>query len=381
MSNTKKSNRGKMTYWVTLLIYVAALSLLAFLVLKGVWAFAEQYQASQPEPVIDEYVAKLNENLIDSGVADTIASMPHEVQTDEEVQAAVSELLNGEISYQNTNEGSGDTSVYALLCNGSSFGKVYLTKDTTKSAEFEIYGVSISYLNQRYDLRPWVIEKEEFDFTGLYTSVEVTIPESYTVQLNGHTLGSEYIIESGIHYDCLEDYYSINPDLPTKVTYRFDDIIGIIEPVIYDESGAEYTVDSEQDDSQYIKPCDDATLERISAFMDKFIPTYCDYTSAVHGEYSEGYYSEVAQYLVPDSDLANRLYQAIDGYSWAHVNSYKFNGYTLDNAIDLGEGYYVCNVTADTTYSTNVLVDQNDIKELNVLILDSDGEILAVSMV
>lgn len=379
MSNTRKRSRGSKAYWISLIIYIVLLSAAAVLALRGLWVFAVQYEASQPEPVVEEYVAGLNADLFDAGAAETISAMPHEVQTDEEVQAAVSELLNGEITYQRTTGGDSDNNVYALLCNESSFGKVYLTKDSSKSSSFSIYGIT---LDLPFDLRPWVVDKEEFDFTGLYTSVEVTIPESYTVQLNGHTLSSDYIIESGIHYDCLEEYYSINPNLPTKVTYRFDNIIGTIEPVIYDEGGNPYTVDPEQDDSQYINPCDDATLTRITAFMDDFIPVYCKYTSAIYGQYSSSYYEELKQqYLVAGSDLDKRLYQALDGYGWAHTNSFKFNGYTLDNAVDLGEGYYVCYVTTDTTYSTTALGEQSDTNSLNVLILDSDGEIRAVSMV
>ena len=79
---SKKNKHGKVIYWACLLIYTGVLSVLAVLALKAVWSFAEQYQASMPEPVVDKYIAGLNQNLFDEGVEETISSMPHEVRAD-----------------------------------------------------------------------------------------------------------------------------------------------------------------------------------------------------------------------------------------------------------------------------------------------------------
>lgn len=381
MSRNNKKKLGKKIYWVTLLVYTAALSIVALIALKAVWSYAEQYEASMPEPVVEEYISGLNANLFDAGVADTISAMPHEVQTDEEVQQAVSELLNGEITYARTTSDEADTNAYAILCNGSSFGKVYLKRDETKSADFIYNGkaMKVPYLN--YDLRPWVISKEEFDFTGLYTSVQVTIPETYSVQLNGHTLGEEYIIERDIHYDSLKNYYSINPDLPTKVTYRFDNIVGYLTPVIYDDNGNEYTIDTEKDDSQYIKSCDETQLVRLDAFCSEFVKVYSQYTSGILGEYSSGGYASLQKYVLAGSDLDKRLYAALDGYTWAHTNSYSLNSYVLNGAIDLGGGYYVCDVTTETTSVTSGNGEQNDVNNLKILVSDNGTEMYVISLV
>ena len=373
-----KRKRSKLIYWVCLLAYTVALAAICLLALKAVWSFAEQYQASMPEPVVEKYIARLNSDLFDAGVADTIAAMPHEVQTDEECQQAVRDILNGEITYARTATTEADTNAYAICCNDSTFGTVYLKRDETKDRNFKVYGKEISL---PYDLRPWVVSREEFDFTGLYTSVQVTIPESYSVQLNGHTLGKEYIIESGIHYDVLESYYSINPNLPTKVTYRFDDVIGYLEPVIYDENDNEFTVDPEQDDSQYIKPCDDATVERLNSFCTKFVEEYTKYTSGIYGTASSGGYQNVAQYLVSGGDLDKRLLETLDGYSWAHTNSYSLDSYTFNNAINIGEGYYVCDVTTETTSVTSGNGEQHDTNNLKILVIDNAGTLKVYSLI
>lgn len=378
MSKTRKRSRaGQIVYWLCLLLYIIALSAVAIFVLKAVWSFAEQYEASMPEPVVEEYVAGLNENLFDAGVADTIAAMPHAMQTDDECKAAVKEILSGEIIYSQISSDEPNTNCYALLCNGSTFGKVYLTRDETKNAKFEAYGKEI---NLPFDLRPWKVDREEFDFNGLYTSVEVTIPATYSVQLNGHTLGSEYITESGIHYDCLENYYRINPDLPTKVTYRFDDIIGQLTPVIYDENGNEYTIDPERDDSQYIKPCDAETVARLDTFCQSFITPYSRYTSGILGKNSAGGYYELQKYVLAGSDLDSRLFQALDGYNWAHTNYYSVDSYTFNNAIDIGGGYYVCSVTTETTSSTAGTGESHETNNIEILVQDTGGQLYAVSL-
>lgn len=379
MSNKKKL--GKKIYWFSLLIYTIVLVVIALLALKAVWSYAEQYQASMPEPVVEKYIAGLNSNLFDEGVAETIAAMPHEVQSDEEVQQIVSDILNGEITYARTTSDETGLNAYAILCNESSFGKVYLKRDETKSSAFVLNGKEISIPFLTYDLRPWVVAKEEFDFTGLYTSVQVTIPEAYSVQLNGHTLGNEYIIESGIQYDSLKSYYSINPNLPTKVTYRFDNIVGQLDPVILDENGNEYTIDTTKDDSQYIKSCGAEQLARLDAFCTKFIKAYCQYTSGVLAEYSSGGYAALQAYVQAGSDLDKRLLDALDGYTWAHTNSYTLDSYVLNGAIDLGEGYYVCDVTTETTSVTSGNGEQHDVNNLNILVVDSGTEIWVLSLV
>ncbi len=288
------------------------------------------------------------------------------------------EILSGEITYARTASDEPDMNAYAILCGSNSFGKVYLKRDETKDANFKVYGKELTL---PYDLRPWVVAKEEFDFTGLYTSVQITIPENYSVSLNGHTLGSEYIIDDGIEYDCLKDYYSINPNLPKKVTYRFDDIIGHIDPVIYDESGAEYTIDPDKDDSQYIKSCDEATLSRLDAFCNKFIETYSKYISGILGKYSSGGYAALQEYVQSGSDLDNRLYEMLDGLTWAHTNSYSLDSYVLNGAIDLGEGYYVCDVTTETTSVTSGNGEQHDENNLKILVLDNGTELRAISLI
>ena len=161
--------------------------------------------------------------IMDRQMTQAISNMPHEVQSDEDCAQAVKELLSQGISYSRTaSNGNTNTINYALRCGDRVIGKVTLAEDSSKADQV------------KYDMLPWVVQSAEFDFTGLYSSVEVTVPNSYTVKLNDVALGSEYIVVNDIHFKLLEDYYSSYPNLPVMVTYRYDHAVGQLEPVIYD---------------------------------------------------------------------------------------------------------------------------------------------------
>jgi len=214
-----RKTRNKIIYWALLILYTAALLAGSVFVLKTVWEFAERYEESMPDDVIDSYIATLNGDLWEQGLSDTMAAMEHPYQTDEECRDVVMGMLNGDIYHVRTVSDEEGLDAYSLRCGGSSFGTVYLAKDETKKATFEVLGRE---LELPWDLRPWKVYKQEFDLSGLYTSVQVTIPSTYSVQVNGVTLGAENIVEEGIQFDSLKAYYSVNPSLPTKCTYRAD---------------------------------------------------------------------------------------------------------------------------------------------------------------
>lgn len=377
MSYRKK--RNKIIFWALLIIYTLAIAAAVVFALRTLWDFADLYEKSMPDDVIDSYVSQLSTDLWEEGLADTMSLMEHPFQSNEECKAVVMELLSGEINHVRSVSADPNLNAYSLRVGKSSFGKVYLVKDETKNAKFEIELLD-KEIELPWDLRPWLVHSQEFDLSGLYTSVEVTVPATYSVQLNGITLGPEYIVEQGIQYDSLRDFYDVNPNLPTKTTYRADKIIGYITPVILDENGNAYEIDSSRDDSQFIKPCDPEKFARLDGFCSKFTEKYLRYTSGIMGKYSSGGYSELTGYVMPGGDLDKRLYEALDGLGWAHTHAFRLDSYQLVNAIDLGEGYYVCDVVAQTTSVTQGSGENVDINELKIIVFDNYGDIRALSL-
>lgn len=356
----KKKKKSALGYALFLLIYIlAVLGVVAFLMNK-LWGFAEEYEASRPVHTMDAYVEDLNKNLWNDQVAQTIAAMPHEMQSDEECAQAVKDMLSAGITYART-AGSGDSTInYAIRCGDKVIGKVTLTEDSTKADQV------------KYGMLPWIVSGEEFDFTGLYSSVQVTVPKSYTVKLNGHALGSEYIIEDNIHFKALEDYYSSYPDLPVMVTYRFEHIIGTLEPEIFDGSGSQVQIDESLGQEQFLNYCSGDELDKLTDFTVRFAERYQSYNAGIGGDPAVVYANRLAGYIVPGSDLEFRMKAAQDGLSWAHTSSINIQYTTLNSAISFGGGVYLCDFSsAFTTTGINGTQDfENNIK---MIVVDRTG--------
>ena len=347
--------------------YIVIVLVLVGFGLSWLWGYAKEYELSQPDHAMDTVVDELNKNFWNNDMEATIASMPHEAQTDDECAEVIKSMLQSGVTYKRS--GSTDTTIsYNLHCDTGIFGSVVLCEDE-------------SY-DSKYGMHPWKVQSESFDFSGLYSSVEVTIPASYSVSVNGYTLGKEYIIEDNIEYDILHDYYSSYSDLPTKVTYKFDDVIGIVEPVITDPSGNVVTIDPDKDDSQFLIPCSSAETTELEGFVDRFAERYESFKSgAVDPTYG---LQRLAGYTQPNSDLYNRFELMVDGLLWSHVTNFQLQSVTVNSVISFGGGNYLCDYTVritsdsptghhDDTLNYRIIVKDivGDMSDMRVISLDT----------
>ena len=366
----KKKNSGRKTYFICLSIYIILLIVASGFGLNLVWQYAEEYENSRVQNVVEEYVANLSENLWDDSIAETIANMPHEVQTDEECAEYVKEMLSSGITFnRSTSSEGGKVVIYDLRCNANVFGKLGLIED-------ESYADKV-----RFGMLPWKVFSEEFDFNALYTSVRVTGPESYEVYLYNVMLGPEYIVEEGIKYDVLEDYYDEFEGLPTKVKYEFDNVIGTVDTKILDDNGDVFVIDETKDDSQFIKDCSQEELNKLSDFMAKFLDRYFSFITGVGDPmYS---YEQLAQYLELGSELDERCKVNMDGLSWSHTTSVRVDSTTLNGAVQLGDGFYLVDVSATTTVTYPGKSDTGEVsndQSMKIIVKETADEIRAISL-
>ncbi len=352
----RKSGAGTAIYVVILTLWTLFVAAVCLYILSQIWAYASVYDESRVEPVIEGYVEDLRQNLWDDDIAATVEAMPHPVQSNEEVKAVVREILmTDEIGYtQKTTTGASDRITYYLLCGDKAFGEVTLTENKTKNLVENVnlpdpvigvlakMGVAI-----QPELYPWHVAEESFDFSGLYSSITVTAPAHFRVALNGVTLGEEYITDRDIHFDNLESYYYRYDNLPTKVTYHVDNIMGQLEPVIYDEAGNEFTVDPEKDDSQYMTPVDAAAMERIRSHINGFSDAYL-HLSASTGDPNEPY-GQLLNYIEPGSEMDNTLKQIFLIGDWSHNTYYQYMGSEVTDAYALGNNLYLVDYFARAT--------------------------------
>ena len=382
MAKTRKrgaSAVGTALYVVILVLWILVLAAGGLYILSQVWKYASVYDETQAEPVIEAYVSHLRETVWDDSIADTVKAMPHQMQTDEEVGELVKDmLLNDELSYTAKPGGTRTDSItYNLLCGENVFGEVTLVEDTSRNLVEDVnlpeqvvgvlakIGVAI-----QPELYSWKVGSESFDFSGLYSSVTVTVPENYRVTLNGNTLGEEYIIERNIHYDVLESYYYMYEDLPCKVTYRFDNIMGHLEPVVYDDNGNVFVIDETKDDSQFLQTVDAPTLARIEDFIDVFSDKFLQMSANTLDPNMA--FNELLPYLKQGSEFEKRMRQAAVTDSWSHNSYYQYNGSEVLSAVKLGENFYV--VEFNASGQANQPAGVNMITRNLRAIVDGSGE-------
>ena len=214
----KKRRLGRVLYTLFLGLWAVLLCYGAWYALGKVWVYAGEYEASRPNHTMDAYVAALSSDLWGEGIADTVKAMPHPFQSDEEVAQHVREMLSGGISYVRRGGGGEGHAVYALRCQGREFGTVTLTEQQDYVSPIDTAVFPWTLLP--WSIRPWQVESESFDFTGLYSSLEVVVPRTYSVSLNGVPLGPDYVTEINIPYDVLKSLYERYDGLPTKLRYH-----------------------------------------------------------------------------------------------------------------------------------------------------------------
>lgn len=360
MAKAKKKRRsavGTALYVLVLVLWILALSAGALYILKQVWDYADVYDETQPEPVLNAYLASLRENLWDDSIAAELAAMPHQVQSDEEVASLVKQMLTeGEIwALLDSSKTRSDRRTYALICGEDNiFGEVVLEEDTTRNlvANVDIPSQVVGVLARigvaiQPELYPWKVAEESFDFSGLYSSVRVTVPESYRVSLNNVFLSDEYIVERDIHYDVLEHYYWRYDNLPCKVTYQFDHIMGHIDPVVYDENGNVFVIDENKDDSQFLQPVDPQVLSVLEGFINEFADAYLHYSAGTMDPYAG--YNLLLPYIERGSEFDEKMKQALDIGDWRHNSNYQYKGSGVTNAVKLGENFFVVEFYAGAT--------------------------------
>ena len=367
----RKKSPGSTAYTVFLSLYVLVLAVGILFGLSRLWSYAKTVDGVGPEPTMKQYIKKLEGTLWSEEMARTVAAMPHEFQSDEECVQIVRNMLQGDLSYQRQPDSvyTDSEAHFDVLCGTNKIGSVTLVRDETDAGSKE------------YHQLPWKVQSDEFYLDGLYSSVRVTVPENYYVSLNGVLLGQEYIVERGIPYDMLEEYYDEYPDLPKKVTYEAHDVFGILEPVIFDDTGNVYHVDPTKNDSQYLKAPPEEIMDRLEEFAVNFSDQYKHFSAGV-GD-SMAAYQRVQPYVIAGSDLDRRFLLAMDGYGWAHTVDYQFNGAILNSVIDVGSNCYILDVTVDTTVVYPNTGENGVLREdsgLIILAQDFGTEIRAVSV-
>lgn len=318
---------------VGMILYALLFLAAAAFGLSWFWRYIEAYENTRPLTTMEAFMAQLDVSAIPDAATNVYDAVDPYLQSPDQSRQYVADTLSGGVSYaRKLSECTDQQTVYTLLSGGKAIGKVILT-----ALEADEFGFT-----------PWQVTEVSYDFSHLLkdiTTTGITVPHDYTVYLNGVELTSDYITVDHIPYELLEDFYG-DYQLPYLVTYETGPVLGESVLTVADADGNEVLIDEAADRSEYLHNCTEEELSRLDAIVDDFVGAYVDFSTRRGGD-SYANYSKLKQYMVPDGDLAQRMYEAIAGLSWVSDRNAEITAQQVTHYVNLGSGRYLCDVTYD----------------------------------
>lgn len=367
MAKRKKNKRGSAhTFTLGMVLYALIFAAVGAVGLRFFWSFIDEYEKSRPNNAMDQYIQSLDDEHFKNLSAGFVATLDHKVQSEEESYACILSAVNGgELSYaKKSAESTEESLVYIITLDGSKLGRVVLTKEDDPTFGFS----------------PWTVSGEEMDFSWLLSEKNVTVPESWTVSCNGNVLDSSYLTGEETPYAMLEEFYDEDFSLPAMVSYHVDNFVGDISFSLSNEAGETVELaDGEIDELLFTDNCTDKEKSEIKTIVDDFITNYVLFMSSANG-FVWSNYSAVMQYVVPDSDLALRLAEAVEGQTYASSRGDDIVSIDLNNCMDLDGVNYYADVTyiVDTTGQKGVVQTTTNLK-LIISETDSGLKVAAIA--
>lgn len=365
----KKTNRKGMGFALFMALYAIAFLTAAFFGLKWFWNCMEAYEASRPHIAIDAYMAKLDKEYIISHSNEFMDTVDFHIQDEATCREIVLEALEGEISYaRKASQCTEDKQVFVVRCGKTVVG-TFAIETTAEDA---------------YGFKPWTFLEESYDLSWLMGNETVTVsaPEGYSVYVNGVKLDESYITESvTTEYEVYDDLYE-KYDLPrfTLNTYQVGPFLGLTcEAEVYDPEGRPFVYDDSFDPNILLPVLDTPTYQALDSFVEEFLDVYVLFAGCAN-DARESNYNKVMKYVVKDSNLAQRMYDALEGYQFAQSKGDKVAGITINHLLPLEEGRYLCDVTylVDTTGHDGVVQTTTDCR---IIIVESNGKYLVESKI
>ena len=352
----RKKRSSSANFALGMIVYALIFSVIGAVVLRFLWSYMDEYEKSRPKNTMEEYISSFDENHIKSVAADFVATLDHNVQSEEQSYAVIAEAMKGDLSYAKlSGESSQVKTVYVISLNGARLGQVELTKE-----EDPVFGFS-----------PWTVSGEELDFSWLLASKTITVPDSWSVYCNGNELDASYLVDEKTPYAILEDFYD-EFDLPYMVTYEVDSYVGDISFELKDEKGNSAELSGEDDETLFTANCSEADKAELYDIVEKFISGYVRFMSDSLGSTFDNY-AQLRQYIIWDSKLDQRLLNTISGLNYSSSLRDDIVSITLDDSMDLGDDSYYAAATyiVDTTGQKGVVQTTNRMK---FIITRVDGE-------
>ncbi len=344
----KEKKKRKSHFLLGMFLYAVVFLGLTYWGLTEFWDFIEAYELSRPVYAVDGYVNQLTADEIYDNSPELTDRLNYDLESEESCRALVDEALQEEFRYARKASASTEgTQVYVL-----------------SSGDFEIGTITITaQAPDEYGFTPWEVTEANFNISKfLGDTISMTVPVDYVLSVNGTALDDSYITASGLNFDALEPFNG-SYETPSMVTYTAGPFLG--EPVltVTDALGNPVTATEEELPDFYLDNCSDDVKAELDAFVKVFIEHYIAFSGSANRSATGNYYKLIA-YVTPGSKLQERLYGSISGLEYAQSRGDKLVDMTMHRYVDIGNGYYLCDVTylVDTTGREGVVQTTTNMK-------------------
>jgi len=320
---------------IVLAVYAALFLLIAGLGLGSFWNYLAAYEASRPENALIAYMESLTAQKILDADADLLDQVDPHIQTRQQAAQAALQSLNGEFRYIKDAKASVQGHyVYTLLCGKQVIGGFDLVQK--KSVGYGFFS--------------WEVFEKSMDLSYLLEdAVTITVPQEFSVVMNGNTLPEESITRKDIPYPLLKECYE-SYDLPYLVQYTAGPFIGKPDIEIRDGSCEAIAQEDLADPNSFLKHCDNTQTQRLTTAADAFLRKYIDFTCNT-GKDPAGNLAALSPYILSGSSLQKRMHQALDGLNWVPDRGATLVSLKINRCLDIGNGRLLC----DMTYVVNTL--------------------------
>ena len=347
---------------LALILYAVIFLCVTALGLHSFWDYMDAYERSRPQIVVDAYTRQLTPEYICNASTSLIDRVS--IQSKEACQKVILDALQGELTCaKNSSLSTHTKQVYMILCGEQVIGTM----------EMQQKGQS------HYGFTPWVVTKDSFELSYLLTeSISVTVPSDYPVYLFGNRLTDAFITEDHVPYPALKEYYG-SYSLPYMVTYTAGPFLGQPELLVTNPTGTPVHIDKDTDLSAFLSNCSPEEIAALDDITDAFVHRYVDFISETKND-TMGNYQRLTQHLVPNGDLANRMYLALGGLNWVSDRNASVTALDIHRYVNIGGDRYLCDLTYEVTNKTNTGVTQS-VNHIKVIYLKTESGLKAETMV
>lgn len=369
MAKKHNAKHKGMGFAIFMVVYAVLALTGIFFGLKWFWGFMEAYEASRPYIAIDAYMEELTRERIVESCEGLLEEADLNIQSEEECLGYLREAVSGELTYARKASACTETEHTYILRSGDTV----IGSFVIEAGEPDEFGFT-----------PWSFKEESFDLSYLMgtETITITVPEGFGVYVNGVQLDESYITaQETREYAVLEEFYGTY-ELPELVlqTYEAGPFLDAqFQMEVYDADGKPFVMDENFDENMLIELADQNTRKKLDAFLDEFLDIYVIFAGCANDNRYYNY-SRVIQYVVPESNLAKRMLEALDGLHYAQSKGDEVAEILVHHYVALPGGRYMC----DVTYKVNTIGTEGMVQtttNVKMILVESGNTLLVESMI